>query len=141
MNDDLNFVSAVRVFLLRKNLASLPFELAGAFVAFFLTMNGLIALVALFVGDLIGDQIGRRIAHRSSNLNSYTVEQVKNYKDSRRIYTLLILIVPVAVFAAAWLAGAAINQSLAVAAVAWSFAALAYRYGAHVEARRGLIHA
>lgn len=141
MSDDPSFVSAIRAFLLRKNLASLPFELAGAFVAFFLTKNGLMALVALFVGDLIGDQIGRRIAHGSDKLNSYTVEQVKSFKDNRRVFTWLILMVPIAVFAAAWVSETPINQGLAVAGVAWSLATLSYRYWSHIEARRGLAHA
>ena len=141
MNEDRPSALAMRAFLLRKNLASLPFELGGALVAFFITKNVPMALIALLLGDLIGDQIGRRIAHGSGILNSYTVKQIRTFRDHRRAATWLISIVPVAVFAAAMVVGIAANQSLAVAGVTWSLAVLAYRYWSHIEARRGLAHA
>jgi hypothetical protein len=140
MSEPLNL--AVRRYLLRKNLISLPFELLGAAAALVATNELAMSLLYYGAGFLLGGSIGRRIAQASSLLDTFTAKEIKDFQISQPLLTnLLLLAVPSVIAVATWRTGFAPNQIVGWAGVGLSAALLAYRYLAFVKERIEAVNA
>ncbi|WP_294120241.1 hypothetical protein [Sphingomonas sp.] len=135
MSQPLNL--AVRRYLLRKNLISLPFELLGAVAALVAAKELSVALLYYCASFLAGSSMGRRVASASSLLNDFTAKEIKDFQISQPLLTnVFLLAVPSAVAVATWRAGLASNQIVRWTGVGLSAALLAYRYFALANERR-----